>query len=180
MRRILAVFAVLILSLPCGAIDVAKKNQVANRPPGYCCWASLETLGRHHNIKVLFDLVEKRTNDPDSYIWTWSGWVFLPKNAGFESTVREKLDTLKVKFQYQSTGNFDIAILKNATKYGVVVGVKAGALCPGSGSHAIVLTHYDDEKVEFYDPNTQGDTWQAPREWFDFWWDGMAIFVPPQ
>jgi hypothetical protein len=84
MRKLAALFAVLFISGAALAIDIPTDCRVPNQSPGYCCWASLETLGRTHGIPQLYNLVEARKKDPDSMIAYGSGphvqYVVRPKN----------------------------------------------------------------------------------------------------
>jgi hypothetical protein len=75
----------------------------------------------------------------------------------------------------EGTGNTDRTLLKYANSHGCLVGVTAGAR--GKGAHGIVLTHYDDKIVRFYDCNNPKDMWEGSREWFDYWWSGLVIVV---
>jgi len=179
MKKLLALFAVLFLAGTVFAIEIPTNCRVSNQDPGYCCWASLETLGRTHGITELYDLVEARKKDPDGLLAYGSGrnvrYVVQPKNYGYDHALRAKLTDLKVKFWMEGSGNTDRTLLKYADSHGCLVGVNPGAR--GKGAHAIVLTHYDDKIVRFYDCNNPKDMWEGSRQWFDFWWSGLVIVV---
>lgn len=177
MKKLIALMLVLLAASPAWAIDIDKKNRVPNQDPGYCCWASLETLGRTHGITPLYGLVEARTKESDTHIEDGYGNVLVvhPKNYGYDYALRAKLTSLKVKFHMSSTGSVDRTLLKYAKSHGCLVGVKAGAR--GEGSHGIVLTHYDDKIVRFYDCNYPDKLWEGSREWFDYWWSGLVVVV---
>lgn len=177
MKKVLAVFAaVLLLAAPAFAINIPQKCRVSNRKPGYCAWASLETLGWTHRIKPLYNLVEVRTKDSDSLIPIGDGvYQVRPRNLGYDDTLRAKLDALGVRYWMQDTGGTDRTLLKYAKSHGCVVGMRAGAC--GNFAHAIVITHYDDKKVQYYDSNYPADMWEGSREWFDYYWNGMVIVV---
>jgi hypothetical protein len=179
MKKLFAVFAILFLTGAAFAIEIPTNCRVANQDPGYCCWASLETLGRTHDITSLYDLVENRKKDPDNLIAYGSGptksYVVHPKNYGYDYALRAKLTSLKVNFWMEDTGNTDRTLLKYANSHGCLVGVKPGAR--SEGGHGIILTHYDDKIVRFYDCNNPNDMWEGSRQWFDFWWSGMVIVV---
>lgn len=162
------------------AIDLDKKDRVPNQSPGYCAWASIETLGRHHHIEPLIDLVEKRKKDPDIYIQNFDehGREFLvlqQKHIGTDAVIKEKLDQLKVKYKITSTRSEDRSLLSYANDQGVIVGVKTGAR--GPAAHIIVLTYYDDKIIKFYDCNYPNEIWLGSREWFDHWWTGLSILI---
>jgi hypothetical protein len=177
MTKSLAIVLMLISATSTVAADIPKDCRVANIPPGYCCWASLETLGKVHGISSLNGLLESRTKESDTITIIQGGSIRLvePKNYGYDHAIRAKLTTLKVKFWMNETGSSDRSLLKYANSHGCLVGLKAGAR--GELGHGIVLTHYDDKIIRFYDSNQPDDTWEGSREWFDFWWSGMIVVV---
>jgi len=175
-KTFLAIAILLTSAMSVFAVDIPKDCRVANIPPGYCCWASLETLGKVHKISSLDGLLEARTKEKDTIIG-YSGSIQLveARNYGYDHAIRAKLAALKVKFWMNSTGSFDRSLLKYANSHGCLVGLKAGAR--GELGHGIVLTHYDDKIIRFYDSNQPNDTWEGSREWFDYWWSGMTVVV---
>ncbi len=180
MKRFIFAFCFFFLSSSAWSIELEKKNRIPNQEPGYCAWASLETLGRHQHIEPLFHLVEKRKKDPDIYIQNFdeNGREFLvlqQRYIGTDAVIKEKLDQLKIKFKMTLTRSKDRSLLRFANDQGVVVGVKTGAR--GPAAHIIVLTYYDDKTVKFYDCNYPNDIWVASREWFDYWWTGLSILI---
>lgn len=175
-------FSIIFLLLPnfSWAIDLDRKDRVKNEPPGYCSWASLETLGRHNDIKPLINLVETRKQEPDPLVLETDAagkqhYVKMPKHVGSDSILRAKLLELKVKFRMTNTDSKDRSLLDSANSVGVVVGVEQGAR--GPAAHMIVLTHFDEKTVRFYDCNQPDDIWEGSREWFDYWWTGLSIVV---
>jgi len=177
MRYVLGLILSLALASVAGAWEVSPKNRVANKSPGYCCWACLETLGRTHRIHPLYDLVEKRSKDPDEMVLGPWGWEVKPKNYGYDRSLKDKLDSLKVRYQMQFTGTFDRGLLRHANKEGCLVTMNPGAFKNVVNGHGIVLTYYDDKKVEFYDPNDPSSMYEAGRRWFDYYWTGLVIVV---
>jgi len=177
-KAFLAIVILLKSAISVNAVDIPKDCRVANIPPG-CYWASLETLGKVHKISSLKGLLEARTREDDTIIVVeGSGVLFRqvdPKNYGYDDAIRKKLTDLKVKFWMNATGNADRSLLKYANTHGCLVGLKAGAR--GELAHGIVLTHYDDNIIRFYDSNQPNDIWEGSREWFDFWWSGMIVVV---
>jgi hypothetical protein len=173
----------LILSLAvasvAGALEVPSKAKVANRD-SYCCWACLETLGRTHRIQALYDLVENRRSDPDDLVLGPWGWEVRPKNYGYDRSLKNKLDSLGVRYTMQFTGNYSRGLLQHADRDGCLVTVNPGAFAGMTNGHGIVLTHYDDRRVEFYDPNDPSSMYEATRRWFDYYWTGLVIVIPQQ
>lgn len=181
MKRISLYFLLLVFicSNLC-AIDLELTARVANQAPGYCVWASLESLGRKHEIEPLYDLLNKRKNDPDFIFYkTVDGnqiQVIQPKHVGSDASIIDKLDQLKIKYKIQNTGDKDIAILEEyGNAWGCMIGVKKGAR--GPEAHCIVLTKINDKEIEFYDCNQKDKTWIASREWLDYYWTGLAVVV---
>jgi len=178
-KLFMAITILLISAIAVIAADIPKDCRVANIPPGYCCWASLETLGKVHKISSLDGLLDARTREDDTIIIVQGSGVSFrqvePKNYGYDHAIRKKLTDLKVKFWMNTTGNADRSLLKYANSHGCLVGLKAGAR--GQLGHGIVLTHYDDKIIRFYDSNQPDDTWEGSREWFDFWWSGLIVVV---
>jgi hypothetical protein len=162
------------------AIDLEKQCRVPNQEPGYCAWASIETLGRKHQIESLINLVEKRKLDSDFVFTkttaTGEEVVTRPKHVGCDRSIEAKLKELGVKYQFQNTGNKDFKILElNGTRLGCMVGVQKGAR--GPAAHCIVVTKFNDKEVEFYDCNQPKTLWTGSREWFDYHWTGLAVVV---
>lgn len=177
MKFIYSLITLLALAVSAFAVEIPKRHRVPNRDPGYCCWASLETLGRLHGVKALHNLVERRTHESGVYVLTWHGWEYIPNNVGCDFVVREKLEDLGVRFRQQETGYFSRKLLRYATSHGCTVGMQRGAFEGLDGQHAVTLTHYDDECVEFIDPNHPEQVFRATREWFDYYWMGMVIVI---
>lgn len=180
MHKIIACILFYLLSNISWAIELDRKDRVENQPPGYCSWASLETLGRHNNIQPLIGLVESRKQEADPVILETDAsgkqrYVQMPKHVGSDSILRAKLSQLNVKFRMTETDSKDRSLLILADDIGVVVGVEQGAR--GPAAHMIVLTHYDDKTVRFYDCNQPEDIWEGSRDWFDHWWTGLSIVV---
>jgi len=166
-----------LVGSPAWALDIPQEHRVSNRSPGYCCWACLETVGNCHNISALRDLVERRSKEPDVFVWNGYAWIRCHRNRGYMWAVREKLNSLGVAYRSQSSGNFNRKLLRQADDFGCVVGMRAGAF---GEPHAILLTHYSDTEIKFYDTNHPRKIFVATREWFDYYWDGMAIVIKPQ
>ena len=176
-----AIFLLAAFAATSFAVEIPPNCRVANIQPGYCCWASLETLGRLHGISSLEGLVDSRSKESDvvvvvpGYGYYPDVYRVEPKNYGYDHALRAKLSSLKVKFWMKDSGNSDRTLLKYANSHGCLVGMKAGAR--GDGAHGIVLTHYDDKIIRFYDTNNPKDTWEGSRAWFDYYWSGMVIVV---
>lgn len=160
--------------------EVPSRHRVPNRPPGYCAWASLETIGRCHNIGPLVGLVDARSKDPGDWLQTRFGAQFFGPHAGLEATIGPKLTKLKVKHKVQWTDDKDTVILKSANTLGVVAGFKEGAFGAfQTEPHAVVLTHIDDKRVEIYDCSRPKAMYYGSRQWFNENWTGFAVSVEP-
>lgn len=180
MKKLLFILLVILFPAISWSIEIDKKDRVPNQAPGYCAWASLETLGRHHSILPLIDLVEKRKKDSDVLVLNRDAngreyYVKHEKHVGNDFVLPSKLKELNVSFKMTNTGSSDRSLLSYADSKGVVVGVKTGAR--GPGAHIIVLTQYDEESIMFYDCNQPDVIWKGSREWFDYWWTGLSILV---
>lgn len=180
MKKFIFAFCFFFLSPSVWSIELEKKDRTPNQEPGYCAWASLETLGRHHKIEPLYHLVEKRKKDPDVYLQNFdeNGREFFTlqkKHIGTDFAIKEKLDQLKINYKMTLTRSNDRSLLSSANEQGVLIGVKAEAR--GPAAHIIVLTHYDGETIKFYDCNYPNDIWLGSREWLDHWWTGLSIII---
>src|SRR5262252_2805989 len=184
MRRLFcSLFILLALAgLAPGQVEIAKKDRVENIDPGYCAWCAIETLGRHHGVDKLVGLVQSRTKDSDQYVQDqWGRWVLYKKNAGYDWTIRDKLNKMGVKYKMSNTGSYDTEMVRYAmkNKLGCACAVKAGALGKGSSAHAVTVISYGDKEVEYIDPNDKS-IYKATRKWWDYWWDGWVLVVLPE
>lgn len=177
MRFLAFLFAVLLAS-PLFGMDIPADCQVANEKPGYCCWVSLEILGKVHGIKQLDSLVESRKKDPDRvFLNSVGNREIHPKNLGYGYAVKEKLNKLGVRYWLQEAGRYDRTLLRCASTHGCIVAVRQGAIPGYKQCHAIIVTQYNKDGVIFFDCNHPGKRWSASKEWFDFYWTGLAIVV---
>jgi hypothetical protein len=153
----------LSLWLPCSALAEVKiglSDRVKNQPPGRCGWCAVETLGRHHKIKVLFGITEKNATRTD------------PED------LEEALTKLGVPFRVQHRGNLSQTILQNAIKekLGAVVGFRE--LHPGAGGHIVTLIDFGPKEVRVIDSNdADRRTRTMSLDRFLFWWDGFALVL---
>ena len=180
-RLLVSLFLLLAITGVVNAqVQIAKKDRVENVSPGYCAWCSIETLGRHHGVEKLVGLVEKRQNDSDVYVRDqWGRLVLYKHNAGYDWTIRDKLDKIGVKYRMSNTGSYDTGLLKYAVKnkLGCAVAVRSGAL--GDGAHALTLIDYNDKEVRYIDCNDKA-VYTATRKWWDYWWDGWVLVILPE
>ncbi len=201
MRKFVATFLLLLaISFPVfSQVLISEEDRVENRSPGYCVWCCLETLGRHHGIKELDNLVSNRQKE---FTWQKKGekWVKSPyvwvdygnyrkkehRSPGSPRAVANKLRSLNVKFRYQDYGNYSRSLIKRAIKEkkGCVIVVywwksKDGKklIEPGTSTHGIILLDYNDKGVRFLDPNHTGYTYSANHAWFRKYWTGYAIVL---
>jgi hypothetical protein len=160
MRNIFAV-ALLAVTAPAFAIQLRSSSFVPNEG-GYCTWASLDTLGRHHDLHYVKGLLQRRRN-----------WVRTAIDPGYTSAVKAQLDVLNVDYILHDDGAFDRAALTKYTKsHGCVVTLMAGS---GFGCHSVVLCEYD-ERVTFFDPNSKR-LWHGTKAWFDTYWSGNMVVL---
>lgn len=202
MRKFVATILLLFVFTSSGfsQVVIKKENRVLNRSPGYCAWTCLETLGRHHQIKKLYNLLDNRSKE---FTWVWDEekqkWVKSPyvlveygqyrayehRAPASHAAIVQKLNTLKVKYRYQDYWNYDKTMLINSvkSKQGCIVVVKWWLDKKGrpandsSDTHAIVLLDYNKDGIEFFDPNDIKCTYTATHEWFNMYWTGYTLIV---
>jgi hypothetical protein len=175
-RNMLKSLLLCLVSTSAFALDIPDLHRVHNvrAPQGktagaaYCTLASLETLGRIHQIKSLYGAVEKEIKSSPE------GW------RGHDENVEWKLKSLGVKFYNQRHGNYSTTLLERyADSHGVVVTFKPGDFV--DGDHSVVVVEYG-EVVYWYDssrPTSDGPRklWKASREAFRRNWAGNSIVV---
>jgi hypothetical protein len=195
MRKLLSFLVLLVLTFPCFAqIKLDKENCVENIDPGYCAWCCLETLGRHHRIESLYNLVENRSKESDFKTWDEKNkqWVQEPyvwinygtylrkehRSPGSAMAIRNKLNSLKVKYKLQEDGNFDKGVIKDAIwgKTGCIIAVNDWTH-KTMIVHAILITNYDSKEITFFDPNDIKHNYAVSWEWLDRYWTGYAIML---
>ncbi len=163
-RGIALVFTLFLI--PCAVraeVNIEPECRMKNRPPGRCGWCAVETLARHHHIKVLIGLVEEHaTNaDPDD--------------------LTTLLDKVKVHYKLQKRGDLDTEVLRSACKDGLGAVVGFRPLREGAGGHIVTLVDFTEDTVKVIDPNDQdGRVRTMPRENFLHWWDGFTIVLQPE
>jgi hypothetical protein len=200
MKRIASfVLLVTLCALVFGNVEIIEENRVANigskEEPGFCAWACLSMLGRHHKIEALYDLVEKRANESDFLYWdrdkgVWVAepyvWVYYKKGkekelrcSGSEMAMINKLDELKVKYKIQKFGNKNRDIINYAMEknLGCLIVVSSEAFEGFENAHAVVLTDYDEKEIRFIDPNDISTPYKVDRTWFDRYWTGCVVVV---
>jgi ABC-type bacteriocin/lantibiotic exporter with double-glycine peptidase domain len=161
--RIRTLAFLLSFSLPCSALAEVKIDpscRVKNQPPGRCGWCAVETLARHHKIKILYGITEKNATrtDPDD--------------------LEEALTKLGVSYRVQHPGTFTRTILQDAIKrnLGAVIGFRE--LYPGAGGHIVTLVDFGPNEVRVIDSNDEDRrTRTMSLERFLFWWDGFALVL---
>jgi len=157
---------VALLLLPGAAlaeVNIDPGCRMKNRPPGRCGWCAVETLARHHRIKVLFGLVEDHdsTSNPED--------------------LTAVLDSSKVRHRLQTRGDRDTTILRSscADSLGAVVGFRP--LQEAGGGHIVTLVDFTDDTVKVIDPNDQdGRVRTMKTDRFLHWWDGFTLVLQPE
>jgi len=159
--------ALLLLPLTVFAeVKIDVKNRVPNKEPGYCTWCSIETLGRHHNIKALFDLVENRSDN----------------NLGTDKAIYRQLKKLKVKFKMQYFGGKKTSLIEYAIKndLGCAVGFKPyafGSSVERRSAHMVTMIDFNKKQIKFIDPCDCKNIYTKSRQWFDKYFDGAVIVI---
>jgi hypothetical protein len=181
MKKLFYIFF-LLLSSTVLALEIEPENQVKNQKPGFCTWASLETLGRQRNIKPLINLVEQRKKDPSDVFITANGIITYKNSDGAGYQADKKLKSLGLKYYIQYEDNFNTNVLTYANDFGCVIGIKEYTLkWPRSdvqpGPHAILLTKYNKSSIEFFDSNFPNKRFVGTTDWLMKSWTGLAIII---
>jgi hypothetical protein len=177
-------------------VQIKKEHRISNQDfeTGYCAWCCLETIGRHYDIECLNDLTKNRSKE---FTWTWNektkSWEKSPyvmidygsykslelRSPGPHQALIGKLNALKVKYRYQNYYNYDKTIIKNAikNKQPCLVVVKCYWGKPSEDSHAIIILNYNDDGIEFLDPNDIKHTYTATHQWFNHYWMGYVLII---
>lgn len=184
MKKLFSLIVVLTLALPAyGQAVIPPQCIIGNEPPGFCCWAAIETAARAQGIPQLYNLKESRKTDPDGYIQRavkdrYSGTLqvidnyFVPRYGGTIDSVLAKFTKIGYfNYRYQRIGNKDLNIIYNALRkgHGAIVQVDWQG-----GVHAVLLTDLQPGYVKFINSNSRAEEVRS-RQWFDFSWDGFVI-----
>jgi hypothetical protein len=199
MRKLFAILLLLLFPLfvfgqdPKATVSIDLQNRVENISPGYCSWACIETLGRHHKVEMLYNLMKKRSEE-----FTWerkngklvkSDFVpvrdgrgnefWVKKNVGHAWAIYRRLQEQKVKFYVQPTGEFSSSLINYAmkNKLGCMVNMGSNAFYRGSTTHSIILTDFGDDHIRYVDPNYPGYNYSHTKEWFSDYWTGYVLVV---
>jgi hypothetical protein len=163
-------------------VTIPQKYRVPNENPGYCCWSSLETLGRFLHIRELYGIKESRKH-AQPYAHKVNGLVawYSPAHVGTAAAVKDQLDKLGVKYDLQYEGNYDKSLIHKSVDNGLgcVIGVHHGyPTC--DGPHALVCTGLDDHRFTYVDTNAvEVHHYQGTVGWFDQEWSGLTVVVYP-
>ncbi len=189
------IFTALVLPNPLFAqLAISNKDKVANKSPGFCMWASIETLARTHKINKLYDLMERRAKESNAKKkendkWVWEPFVLVehgdgelirtPNNIGNDWAVYRKLNEMEVKYKMQWSGTYKTEIIDYAMskQLGCVFAVRGGALGKESPAHAMILTSFNDKEFTYVDPNDTEFTYRGTRQWFDQNWTGFVLVL---
>ena len=181
-KKLLAALLAILLSLSSAWADVnvPAEFRIKNQSPGYCMWASLETIGRTLGVKQTEGLVEARKQDGPWGIRDQQTGVYewFPNNIGHPVIVKLKLQDRGVKFKMQEPGVKDLAIIKEALKANRPVAIGIMMDVP-VGSHAVALTSLDEKEVHYVDSNYPGVISVRTRAWFDERWTGYVVDLWP-
>jgi hypothetical protein len=163
-NRLCGVLVVLVVLGPvpttCAEVPIAHENRISNRSEGRCAWCALETLGRHHGLKALYDLAERHTG------------------RATPTDLEAVLDDAAIDYRIQPIGTRSTTILRYAIREnrGAIVGFRE--LRPGIGSHMVTLVDFTSTEVRVIDPNDlDGRIRTMPLKRFLSWWDGFALVL---
>lgn len=162
-------------------VIIDKEYWTPNQAPGYCGWCSLRMAGLQQGIKKIDPIVKLR--EEILWDWTWldGWWQPIPGCAATADVIASQLDKIGVRYVISTTKNDDGLIRQMIKDRGVSVGMRVWWSNSRSGQsegwHMIVLTEYTDKKVAFKDPNDVQNVYWASREWFDYFWNGLAVVL---
>jgi hypothetical protein len=158
----------LLISIILLCIEIPVEARVKN-PGSYCAWSSLDTLARVHGIERLKHVSRDRLIKNQGY-----------PDAGYDHVMVKELESRKVKHEIRKQWSYDRTLLNSyAATLGVSVSLMQGNPYCG-GCHQIIVTHYDQWTVQFFDTNTpKKDRYTCSREWFDTWWLGNSLVIFP-
>jgi len=194
-RVIFSIFIALVLCSSLFAeINLPKEHRVKNFDSGCCVWCAVENLGNIHGILSLKGIAKHRHENygnkkkwvEGSYIADQFGnlirvngphWVIVNEAPGTPERVIEEFTRLKVDYNMQLHGNYDVKILNKSMdeNLGCAVGLR-NFPCDGC-YHMVTLTHIDNDKVVFVDNNGDLPRVEKTREWFNNHWTGYTIVV---
>jgi hypothetical protein len=200
MRKLFAALFVLVLfSAPAySQIQLKLEDCVSNETHdggGYCAWCCIETLGRHHKIKSLYGLKDKRSYESDFKTWDAKNkkWIIEPyvwvdhgnykekvhRGPGDYTAMKQKLDAANVKYRIQETGIFKTDIIKYAVKdkFGCMIVVNNWSGNSPTVPHAVCIQDYDDDKLVIFDPNDLEHNYHITWNWFRSHWTGYVLVV---
>ena len=178
MRVIWALLVIVFLTGNSPAeIHIKKSDIVPNGQPGYCCWASIETLANYLNINAK-GLTRQRSRGTHYRLDNWE-WHEVHNAGGYEDEVPDELNKRGILFEIEQ--NHDMGFLEKAINdgYGAVVGVYSGQpTC--EGRHAIVLTDLTNVDYTYVDTNDIDGLYRGSRKHLEYNWTGFAVKLKGQ
>jgi len=208
MRKFLAscLLCLLFVNSVFSQVVIKNKDRVPNRPPGYCAWCCLEMLGRHHRVKTLENLVDKREKefswqwDKENNKWHKSPLVFTEhgqyrkwehRSPGGHEAIASKLNSLKIKYYYQEYYNYDKALIAYAIRNDLACMAvlkdwdaeeewSEPLVRAPPPSHAVVVIDYNEKGVTFIDPNDIENDYFVEHDWFNYYFVGYILIIPKQ
>ena len=158
-------------------VKIAQKNRVPNQQPGYCAWASLETICRHQKVKAGYDLVEKRKLDPD-YV-RWNGEIIL-KHFGTDEAIAAKLEKLGIKYKMNHTKDNTqegVNLIKKSVKNNKPALIGVWHDPNFHQHHALTVVDMDEDNFVYIDPNLPQVEYEGTMKWFFQEWDGFVVVI---
>lgn len=178
MRFFAPLFLLLFSTFAWADAYIPEKHRVKNEWPGYCSWASIETLCRHQKIKAGYGLKEARKLDPD---FICPSGEIIPKNFGRDEPIGAKLDSLGIRYKMHPSGLIDEAGLEQilsavSSGRGAIVAVSNGQPTTKlSETHVIVVLEFNDSEYLYFDSNDPGKNYRGSRAWFHSVWNGFVL-----
>lgn len=175
MRRSLAVFTLLLVSSSSFAkVEIADEDCISNRPGGFCLYASLETLGRHHRIPKLYGLVEKKYQSLGTQKWDGHEWRRQPDGVSNWRDATRELDAKRIK--YTLSRDHDYGLIQRACDdgFGCVIDLKP---LQGQTGHAVVLLEVNAEYAVLVDSDHLWFPRSMSRADFERQWGGGALIL---
>ena len=149
-------FLLLVLLVLLGDVHIAPAHRVPNRTGWQCVWSSMETIGRHHGMRDLYNLTE------------YDG----PVNPDIARSI---IETRGHKCYWRPRGPAHLEEVQRMLDWHWPVSIEV-AWADWPISHMVVVEEVTPEFVRVID---DGHEQKWKREWFDGHWTGRYITIVP-
>ena len=178
MKTLSALLLFFLTSPVWAEVYIPVKYRIENENPGYCTWASIETVCRHQKVKAGYGLKNARKLDKD-FVLPWGEVV--PKNFGRDEPVRAKLDSLGIRYTMHPSLVRDeegIRQIKGAVSSGKGAIVAMWQGWPTTGEcHVITIIDFNEDDYVYIDSNDVGKNYRGSRRWFETFWTGFVLTI---